>query len=390
MTDHSIPTVAVFAATRADLSPLGPVLALLDESPSHRVVLVASSAVGSAEHGNPLADLGLHTLEVRWLRGDLAQTSVSGQTRAGAELSSDLSRVLDEVRPDAFVVLGDRWELLFVVPPVVVRGVPLVHLHGGEVTEGAIDDRVRHAVTKLADIHCVSTEDAADRVRQLGEPASRVFVTGAPGLDRVVGTRAATGSDLAELLGRPVRRPLALVTYHPVTVGGLDPRRGAVNVFSAVAKTCGSAIITHPGMDKGRDAVLEELRRVTTAQDGMVEVPALGRRYLSVLGAVDVVVGNSSSGVVEAASFGTPVVNIGDRQRGRPTGANVITCGESEEAIEAAIRTCLKPDFAAAARQVVNIYGDGHSAPRVVAAIDVALLQDLARKPFVDLKGRIS
>jgi UDP-N-acetylglucosamine 2-epimerase (non-hydrolysing) len=289
------------------------------------------------------------------------------------------------VRPEVFVVLGDRWELLYAVPPVVLAGVPVVHLHGGEVTEGAVDDRVRHAITKLADLHCVSTTEAAARVRQLGEPADRVVITGAPALDRLADVSPATDEQLATLLGAALVRPFALVTYHPATAGGPDPATGARNVLAAVAERAGSALVTHPGLDAGREAVLAEITHAVQAHPAFAEVAALGANYLPVLAAADVVVGNSSSGIFEAASFGVPVVDVGDRQRGRARAGNVVHAAEDREAIAAAIGRCLDPQFRAAAREVRNGYGDGQAAPRIVEVIRRGAQGGLARKPFLDL-----
>ena len=271
------------------------------------------------------------------------------------------------------------------MPPLVLAGVPIVHLHGGEVTEGAVDDRIRHAVTKLADLHCVSTAEAAARVRQLGEPADRVVVTGAPGLDPLRDVVPAGDDRIAELFGAPVQRPFALVTYHPATATGTDPGAGAAAVLAAVAGTVGTALITHPGLDRGREDVLTAVHAATAASPHLRDLPALGADYLPVLAAADLLVGNSSSGVIEAATLGVPVVDVGDRQRGRLRGANVVHAGEDEQEIAAAIRRCLTSEFRAAARQVVNPYGDGHAAERIVEVVRRAVAGNFARKPFHDL-----
>jgi UDP-N-acetylglucosamine 2-epimerase (non-hydrolysing) len=378
------PRVVVFGATRADLFPLAPVLRALAEAPDLDVTLLASGTLGNPEFGDPLADLDLAGVSVEAVAGELASSDFRAQADGGALIAAAVGAALDRIEPAACIVLGDRWELLYAVPPMVLFGVPLVHLHGGEVTEGAIDDRVRHAVSKLADLHCVSTERAAARLRQLGEPADRVVVTGAPALDRVATVEAADDGRLAGILGRPLVRPLALVTYHPVTAGGPDPAEGARAVLAAVAATAGSAIVTHPGLDRGREDVLAAISAAATACPQLVEVATLGADYLPVLAAADVMVGNSSSGIFEAATFGVPVVNVGDRQRGRVSSDNVLDAADDEASIEAAIRTALSPGFRERARTAVNQYGDGHAAPRIVEVVRRAVAGGLARKPFVD------
>jgi UDP-N-acetylglucosamine 2-epimerase (non-hydrolysing) len=377
--------VVVFTATRADLFPLSPVLAALRCAPDLDTTLIASGTTGNRSFGDPLGDLDLTAVTVERIADDLNDADPPAMTAGGLRIAAGVSALLDRVQPDAFVVLGDRWELLFAVPPAALWGIPIVHLHGGEVTEGAIDDRIRHAVTKLADLHCVSTEDAAERVRQLGEPADRIVVTGAPSLDRMTSVVAADDAALATLLGRPVRRPFVLVTYHAPTAGDIDATQGAREVLTAVANTCASAVVTHPGLDHGRDGVLEGIRAVAAEAPHLIEVATLGAAYLPVLAAADVVVGNSSSGIIEAASFGVPVVNVGDRQRGRIRGSNVLDVIEDRAAIEAGIRTCLSEEFRARARAAVNPYGDGKAARRIVDVIHRATAGGLSRKAFVDL-----
>ncbi len=380
--------VAVFGATRADLSPLASVLARLAEAPDLEPVLLASGTTGNRDYGDPLAALDLDGIRVEHVADAAGGSDVSSMTRAGAQIAEAMAEVLQRIRPDALVVLGDRWELLYALPAAVLGGVPIVHLHGGEVTEGAIDDRIRHAVSKLADLHCVSTEAAAARLRQLGEPADRVTVTGAPSLDRFTDVVPASDTRLAELLGREVVRPLALVTYHPATAGGPDPGDGARLVLEAVAQSVGSAIVSHPGLDRGREEVLAEIRSATARHPHLVAVESLGPDYLPVLAAADVVVGNSSSGILEAASFGVGVVDVGDRQRGRVAGANVLRVAEDLAVVRDAITEALTPEFREQARRVVNLYGDSHSAPRIVEVIRRAVNEGrsggLAVKPFVD------
>jgi UDP-N-acetylglucosamine 2-epimerase (non-hydrolysing) len=372
--------VAVFAATRADLFPLKPVLSALARSELH-VTLVVTASVPSEQLGpHDVADgVEVHSLPVA-----LETTNSHTLARSGSVLAWLVTDWLQVARPDVWVVLGDRWELMYAVPPAVLGGVPVVHLHGGEVTEGAVDDRVRHAVTKLADRHCVSTDRAAARVRQMGEPSDRVHVTGAPSLDRARSVRPAAEPTLERLVGGVVARPLALVTYHPVTIGGPAPADGARVVLEAVADTCPTALVTHPGADPGREEVLRAIAEVTAERPSLRVVPSLGGDYLAVLAASDVVVGNSSSGIIEAATLGVPVVDVGDRQRGRERSANVLHVTDDREEVARAVRECLTEHFRARARSALNVYGDGHSAHRVTEVVLRAACEGQARKPFVE------
>ena len=270
------------------------------------------------------------------------------------------------------------------MPQAVLAGIRVVHLHGGEVTEGAVDERVRHAVTKLADQHCVASEDAARRVRGLGEPADRVHVTGAPGLDRFAGLARPTPEALAAAVGREVVRPLALFTYHPPTaVEAADVRAWAAGALRATTAALRHRRRDAPGHGcRARRACSPRSpRRRTTHAWSSCE--NLGPDYPVVLAAADVVVGNSSSGVIEAASVGVPVVDVGDRQRGRLRGANVVHAEEGEAAVAAALDAALSQAHRSRSAAVVNPYGDGHAAARVVEVVRAAPAAPRA-KPFVD------
>jgi len=252
------------------------------------------------------------------------------------------------------------------------------------VTEGALDERVRHAVTKLADQHCVASEDAAARVRQLGEPADRVHVTGAPGLDRLATATPISDADLGDLLGTAVERPLGLFTYHPPTAqAGAPVGQWAREAAEAALATCGTVVATHPGMDEGREEILTELTALAEREPRLRLIAALGRDYPRVLAATDVVVGNSSSGVIEAATLHVPAVDIGERQRGRLRGDNVVHAAEGRAAVESALRTALSPRWRERAAHVANPYGDGTASAHILDIVRTAALAPRA-KPFVD------
>jgi UDP-N-acetylglucosamine 2-epimerase (non-hydrolysing) len=376
-------TVAVFVGTRADLGPLSPVIEALEGSDD--VALRILTGVGYAAEDLAAALPPSATVE-QWrdvvvqLAPPMTAVTVQGQLDHGAELTRAAGALLPELGTDVLVVLGDRWELLYVVPPAFLLGIPIVHLHGGEVTEGAVDERIRHAVTKLADHHCVASADAADRLRQLGEPDDRIHVTGAPGLDRLRTTAPATDAELAALLDLDaVERPVALFTYHPPTAHAGAPvgewaREGA----EATLALCGTVVATYPGMDDGRDEIIRALTALAAREPRLRLVEALGRDYPRVLGAADVVVGNSSSGVIEAATLHVPAVDIGERQRGRLRGENVVHADEGRAAVEAAVREALSEQGRTRAAGVVNPYGTGAAS---AAILDI--VREAARAPRV-------
>jgi len=375
--------VAVLSTSRADGGPLGPVLAGLDADP--RFLLLAmvwriGGVVDDAAEVPRLPDLGSRV--VRRVTSADARGAELGVV--GADLASWVSQVLDEHRPRAMLVLGDRWELPFAILPGLLQDVCIVHLHGGELSAGAIDDRIRHAITKLADLHLCATEEAAARIRGLGEPRQRIVVTGAPGLDRFTGLVPAADQELAALFQRQVRRPFGLVTYHPPTAVRQDHGLAAADVFAACARELADVLVTHPGADPGSAPILAAADAAVAAYPQLCLVPSLGQRYPAVLASADVVVGNSSSGIIEAASFGVPVVDVGTRQSGRLAGPNVLHVDEGMDSTAAGIRIALDPAWRRGWANMVNPYGDGRAVPRILDALAEHLPLGVGPKRFVD------
>ena len=383
-------TVAVFVGTRADLGPLTPVIEVLAGAPDVDLHLLTGVMYGADDLELALPGVCPSGAVVHALAEPMSVVSVVAQLEHGARLSVAVGGVLEEIGAEVLVVLGDRWELFYVVPPAFLLGVPIVHLHGGEVTEGAVDERIRHAVTKLADEHCVASPDAARRLRQLGEPRERIHVTGAPGLDRLAAASPLDDDGLARLLGiDSVERPVALFTYHPPTAqAGAPVGDWAREAAEATLAVCATVIATHPGMDEGRDEIVTALSSLAAAEPRLRVVEALGRDYPGVLAAVDVVVGNSSSGVIEAATLHKPAVDVGDRQRGRLRGDNVIHAEEGRAAVEAAVRLALSRGGAARAAATANPYGTGDASRRILDIVRTAGSAGRVKR-FTDLERTV-
>ena len=361
-------TVALFVGTRADLGPLTPVIEVLAEATDVDLHVLTGVMYGADDLERALPRATAPGAVVHALADPMSTISVGAQLEHGARLSVAAGRVLDEIEAEVLVVLGDRWELLYVVPPAVLLAVPIVHLHGGEVTEGAVDERIRHAVTKLADEHCVASSDAARRLGQLGEPMERIHVTGAPGLDRLAAASPLGDDALARLLRIDgVERPVALFTYHPPTAqAGAPIGDWAREAAEATLAVCATVIATHPGMDEGRDEILAALSALAAEEPRLRLVAALGADYPDVLASVDVVVGNSSSGIIEAATLHQPAVDVGERQRGRLRGDNVLHAEEGRAAVEAAVSLALSPGGRARAAATANPYGTGDASRRIL------------------------
>ena len=296
--------------------------------------------------------------------------------RAMALCLTGVSDALERLKPDIVLVLGDRYEILAAAGAALIQGVPLAHVAGGDVTEGAFDESIRHALTKLAHIHQTTHAQAAARVIQMGEDPSRVHVVGSPGLDHLRRTPLLRGEALETALGAPLGDWNLLVTWHPVTLdadgglGGFDALLTALDAFGPeVAKW-----ITRPNADPGGAAIEARLDRWAAGRADVRVFASLGQvRYLSLMAQVDAVVGNSSSGLYEAPSLGVPTVDIGERQKGRLAAASVIHCGPEPRAIEDAIRRAFEMD----ASGVEGPYGDGDSARRIVEVLRAAPARDV-------------
>jgi UDP-N-acetylglucosamine 2-epimerase (non-hydrolysing) len=378
-------TIAVFTSTRADAGPLGPVIRALDAATDCCLVLIATGAHLDERRGHTVDALHVgpdSVLEVV----DTGVTADDPQSlvQAVGPVAEGVADVLASHEVDVLVLLGDRWELLAAASAAVLLQIPIAHLHGGEVTEGALDERVRHAITKLSDFHWCATEESAARLRQMGEEAWRITVTGAPALDGLADAAATGRHLLADRLGGTPPAPWGIVTYHPPTVDRREVRRRVGAVLDAATSLLRTVVVTYPGLDPGGSAVIEQVDHFAAAHDNVVAVPSLDDAYAAALDSADVMVGNSSSGVIEAASFRLPVVNVGDRQLGRLAPPNVIAVGESRGEIERGIGQALDPDFRAGLTDLVNPYGDGHAAERILAALRSAPLDRTARKRFVE------
>ncbi len=294
-----------------------------------------------------------------------------------------MSDALESLAPDVVLLLGDRYEILAAAQACLIHKVPLAHIAGGDVTEGAFDESIRHAITKMAQVHFVTNEGAAQRVRQMGEDPARVHVVGSPGLDHLRRRPLLTRPALEDALSAPLGQRNLLVTFHPVTLAQDNGDQEFVELLAALEGTDDDITLwfTRPNADTGGRGLAQRLDHWVTGLKGRVHVhTSLGSlRYLSLMAQMNAVVGNSSSGLYEAPSFGVATVNIGERQQGRLAAASVLHCAAQRRAITSTLARALALDCSG----VVNPYGDGASAGRIVAALRaLPSAQTLLRKPF--------
>lgn len=291
----------------------------------------------------------------------------------------------DRLQPDMLVLLGDRYEILAAAQAAMVARIPIAHIAGGDVTEGAFDEAIRHSITKMAHLHFVTNEASAHRVRQLGENPEHIFNVGSPGLDYIKRMQLLGRSELEEALNFKFRGGNLLVTFHPVTLETQSAEmqfQELLTALDSLGENIG-IIFTKPNADTEGRAIIRLMDSYVATHPNAKAYTSLGQaRYLSAMSQVDVVVGNSSSGLYEAPSFGKPTVNIGDRQKGRLQASSVINCRQEAEAIEGAILQALALDCSGA----VSPYGDGNSSVRIKDRLkQIVEPSALLKKHFFDL-----
>lgn len=376
-------------STRADWGLLSPVARAMRDVAAARVSILATNMHLMPQYGNSADEIRSDGFDIdaavpMTLRGD----GEAARVRAMAQCMEGTADALERMRPDALVILGDRYEMLAVASAAAVMRVPVIHIAGGEVSQGAVDDDIRHAITKLAALHLTATEPYRRRVIQMGEDPARVINTGAIGVWNILNRTLPSREELERDLGFSLHGPLAVVTYHPATLGDADPARCFADLLDALDATPGLRyIITYPNNDAGADGIIPLIRSHADARHGRVlAVPSLGaRRYLAALRDAQIVVGNSSSGIVEVPSTGTVTVDVGIRQQGRLCGPSVLHCAEGREAIAAAIAEALSPRMQAIAAQRVNPYYKPDTLSIMTSAIASFLRNTPPHKHFYDL-----
>lgn len=318
-------------------------------------------------------------------------TDLGGEPQGAAQAMGGITEaagsLYGKIRPEVILVTGDRLDMLPSAIASLPFNIPLMHLHGGEVTEGAVDDRIRHALTKLSHLHCASSESARNRLLMLGEEDWRIHVTGAPGLDTLRSVPKMTEAAFAEACGLTDLEGLRLVTIHPET-NSADPQAPCVAVLEALAARPAPTLLTAPNSDPGGREMRQRIEAFLERFPWVRFRETLGSQlYANALRRAAMMIGNSSSGIIEAGFFGLPVINVGDRQKGREHGPNVIHAANDASAVISALDGLgLKP----ARLQTASCYGDGHAGARIAKILaDLPSRERLLRKHVTARTPRI-
>lgn len=386
--------ICVFTGTRAEYGLLTPLLKRLQADSDVELTLLVTGTHLSERHGHTvdaIRDDGFAVgAEVPLPLGDDSRLGVA---LAMGEAVSGCARALDALVPDLLVLLGDRWECLACATAATLIGVPVAHIHGGETTEGAVDEQFRHAITKLSRLHFTSCEPYRRRVIQLGEAPETVFNVGALGVENIKTVPLMDRTALETDLGFNLGEKFLLVTYHPATLakdGAAETEGFFAGLETVLAENESlTAVITGANADPGGSLVDARAARLHAEfPDSTLVTPSLGLiRYLSAMHLCAAVAGNSSSGILEAPSFNVPTVNVGDRQKGRERAASVFDCAPDAEAVAHTLRHALSPQGANIAKQARNPYEKYGTSQRMLDTLKQGAAK--GAKPFFNIDHRL-
>ena len=377
--------ICVVTGSRADYGLLFWVMKGIQRDPELSLQIAVTGAHLAPEFGTTVDTI----VADGFLVSARVESLVAGDSPAAIAKSIGLGVIgfadaFDRLRPDVVLVLGDRYEIFAATQAALIAKLPVAHIAGGDVTEGAYDDAIRHSITKMAHLHFVTNSAAEARVKQLGEDPRFIFNVGSPGLDTVRRTSLLSREALQDALGFTFRKHNLLITFHPVT---LEPGSSAPQLTQLLAALDSfgqdfGIVLTKANADTEGRTFNQMLEQFAATHSNCRLFDSLGQQlYLSLMHHADAVVGNSSSGLYEAPSLRKAAVNIGDRQKGRMRASSVLDCAPESDAIERSIHAALQMDCA----NVENPYGDGYSADRIVAALKSAPEpRQLIRKRFVD------
>lgn len=381
--------ICVVTGTRAEYGLLSRLMRLIDESADCQLQVIATNMHLLPEYGNTYQEIerdGFHIdakVPMKKLSDD-----VYGVIDSMAEEMKGMNEVFFQLNPDMVVILGDRYEMLVTATVAMLQRIPIAHLHGGEISEGAIDDSIRHAITKMSYLHFTSTEEYRRRVIQLGEHPNRVFYVGAIGVENLKTIPLLSKQDLEDSLNFTFDRETILVTYHPVTLGNRLPKDEIDDFLSALgAFPRLKVLFTMPNSDQGGDIIRQTIDTYCLMHPNRCKCySSLGlKRYLSALQYVEAVVGNSSSGILEVPSAHIPTLNIGDRQKGRVHGNSVLDCASDKESIVKGLAMVLSSSFKEVALKTFNPYEKANTAQSVFDVISTYPLDKLKQKSFYNL-----
>ena len=381
--------ITIVTSTRADWGLLSPIAKRLSQMPEVELSIIATNM-----HLDPLRGMTINEIiddgfTVNY-QVEMTPASDSGYdtAEAMAKCLSGMAKAYNASKPDLILLLGDRFEMLAVASAATVMGIPIAHISGGEITEGAIDDNIRHAISKLASLHFATTETHRQRLIAMGERPERVINTGALGVYNIKNLKLMSKLELEQSISFNIENPTLLVTFHVATNDAVAPTERFAELLTAIERVKCNCIFTYPNNDPGSGELINMINQFADKHSERIHViPSLGKlRYLSSLQYVDAVVGNSSSGIVEVPSAHIPTLDIGCRQQGRTASKSVIHCADDAASIEQAIRFALSDEGKTLAQTSANEYEKENTLDLIIEALTACDATTLLPKKFYNIK----
>ena len=384
-----IKKICVVTGTRAEYGLLRKLIKILDESKNIQLQLIVTGSHLSRKFGQTIKEVEGDGIKIdSKIDINLVSDTPKGISESTSRGLSGFANEFELLNPDMVVVLGDRFEILSAVIAAMFSRIPIAHIHGGELTEGAVDDAIRHSITKFSHLHFVGNEEYSRRVIQLGERPERVFNVGGLGVDAINDLKLIPKNELEKDLNIKFLQKNLLITFHPVTLEEKSSSRQISELLDALSNLQDTALIfTMPNADSDSRIIFEKIEDYVSSNKNAYVFTSLGQlRYLSCVAQVDAVVGNSSSGLHEVPTFKKATINIGDRQKGRIQSKSVINCKPISSNIQKAIEDSYTLEFKKHLKTAKNPYGDGGAAERIAKTISNVDLSSLIHKEFYDLK----
>ena len=380
--------ICVVTGGRAEYGLLRNVIKLIKSEPTMQLQIIVTGSHLAEKFGSTYKEILEDEINIDF-KIDILDDVINEQTTSIAmgKVQAEVSKVLQETKPDLLLVLGDRYEVLSAVIAALLCKIPVAHIHGGEVTTGAFDDSIRHAITKMSHLHFVATEKSKKRVLQLGEKPETIFNFGGLGVDAIKSNEFVSKEEIQKVTGIKFGEKNLLITYHPETMSRKSPREQISILLDALAKKNGiNFIFTGVNADPGSDEITNEIKKFVELKSNAIYCSSLGQRnYLSTILYCDGVVGNSSSGILEVPTLKKATINIGNRQLGREMAKSVISCELDSDSIAKAIDDVYSKSFKAVLSKVSNPYGRGGASSKIFGAIKTLDLSNLVSKSFHDL-----
>lgn len=385
---EKIKKVFVISGTRAEYGLLKPLIELLIEDPAFKMELIVTGMHLSKKFGLTYKEIEQDNIPIHQkINIDLKSDAPEDIAASTAKGVIKFSKLLNKNTPDIILVLGDRFEIYAAVLAATFLRIPVAHIHGGEITEGCIDEGIRHSITKLSHLHFVATNEYKKRVIQLGESPKRVFNVGGMGVDAIQSLNLMKKEELENSLNLEFREKNMLVTFHPSTLEINSAKAQAKELLKALSKHREALIIfTMPNADMEGSIITSLINQFTENNINARAFKSMGqKRYLSCINEVDVIIGNSSSGILEAPTFKRATINIGDRQKGRVQAKSIINVPPISLKIDQAIKRAYSNKFQSALKSVTNPYGMGGASKKIISKLKNTNFDSLLKKGFYDV-----